>query len=236
MEPVLTRANLLQDLAVILPALDEERSLPGVLHALPPGPRVVVVDNGSTDRTADAARRGGAEVVREPRRGYGSAVQAGLRHLRGRPPEVVVILDADHADHPDLLPVLAGPALRDEADLVLSDRSRTADPGALTTTQRYGNHLATALIWGVTGHRYRDMGPFRALRWDAACRLDLTDPTFGWNVEMQIKAVRAGLRIVEIPVPYRARGAGRSKISGSLRGATRAGVRILWAVGHYARH
>lgn len=225
----------LDDVAVLIPALDEALSLPGVLDALPSGPRVIVIDNGSSDDTASVARAGGAQVIVEPQRGYGSAVQAGLRALGSDPPTVVAILDADHADRPELLPHLVGPILDGRFDLVLSDRTRTAAPGALTRTQRYGNLLATTLIWGVTGHRYRDMGPFRALRWSSAQTLALVDPTWGWNVEMQIKAAQAGLRILEIPVPYGHRRAGRSKISGSVRGAVRAGGRILWAVGHYGR-
>lgn len=219
--------------AVVIPALDEAESLPGVLAALPRGLRVVVVDNGSTDATAEVARAGGAEVVREPRRGYGSAVQAGLRHLAADPPEVVAILDADHADDPARLDALVGPILDGQADLVLADRTRTAEPGALQPAQIAGNWLATRLIRAVTRAAYRDMGPFRALRWSALARLELVDPTWGWNVEMQIKAARRGLRVREVPLPYRRRAAGRSKISGTVRGTLRAGARILWAVHRY---
>lgn len=222
-------------IGVVIPALNEAESLPGVLAALPPVGRVVVVDNGSTDDTAAVARAGGAHVVSEPRRGYGTAVLAGLAALATDPPQVVVILDADHSDSPELLPRLVEPILDDQADMVLSDRSRTAAPGALTRVQRFGNRFATTLMWGVSGHRYRDMGPFRAVRWDALQALGMRDPTWGWNVEMQLKAVQHGLRIREIPVPYGARRAGESKISGDLQGAARAGARILWAVGRYAR-
>jgi glycosyltransferase involved in cell wall biosynthesis len=219
--------------AVILPALDEAASLPSVLADLPPVDRVVVVDHGSTDDTAAVARLHGAEVVVEPRRGYGNAVLAGMALLRADPPDVVVILDADHADPADRLLELVRPIAEGRADLVQSDRTRTAEPGALTWTQRYGNALATFLIAIATGHRYRDMGPFRAIRWRSLEALEMEDPTYGWNVEMQMKAVRRGLRILEVPLPYRARAKGRSKISGSLRGACRAGVRIVWAVGYY---
>lgn len=219
--------------AVVIPALDEAESLPAVLADLPEVHRVVVVDNGSTDGTAAVARRLGAEVVYAPRRGYGTAVQAGMNHLRADPPDVLVILDADHADHADRLDELVAPIARGECDLVLSDRSATAVPGALTFSQRFGNRLATTLIAAATGIRYRDLGPFRAVRWDAIERLRMEDPTWGWNVEMQMKAVHHGLRTREIPLPYRARARGRSKISGSIRGATRAGLKILWAVNHY---
>jgi hypothetical protein len=221
--------------AVVIPALNEAASLPGVLAALPPVWRIVVADNGSSDATADVARAAGAEVVQEPRRGYGSAVLAGLRQLADNPPEIVAILDADHADDPGQLGVLIAPILAGEADLVLSDRTRLAERGALTRTQRFGNWLATRLMATVSGHRYRDMGPFRAVRWTALERLSLTDPTWGIFVEMQLKAVRRGLRIREIALPYRPRRAGRSKISGDLIGSARAGARILWSVRAYRK-
>lgn len=219
--------------AVVIPALNEAASLPSVLADLPRGLRVVVVDNGSTDGTAEIARTHGAEVVYAPRRGYGTAVQAGMNHLRGDPPDILVILDADHADPAERIPDLCRPIEEGKADLVQSDRTRTAEPGAMTFPQRFGNRLATALIAAAAGVRYRDMGPFRAVRWDALERLRMEDPTWGWNVEMQLKAVQHGLRVLEVELPYRARTKGRSKISGSLRGALRAGVRILWAVNHY---
>ena len=222
-------------IAVVIPALNEADSLPGVLASLPPVWRVVVADNGSTDPTAAVARAGGAEVVHEPRRGYGSAVLAGLRQLVDDPPDIVVVLDADHADDPAQVGVLVAPILAGEADLVLSDRTRMAERDALTRTQRFGNWLATRLMAVASGHRYQDMGPFRAIRWTALQRLSLTDPTWGIFVEMQLKAVRRGLRIREIPLPYRPRRAGRSKISGDLIGSARAGARILWSVRVYRK-
>lgn len=221
--------------AVLIPALDEAASLPGVLADLPDVWRCIVVDNGSTDGTARIAERCGAEVVREPQRGYGRAVRAGIDYLRPEPPEILVILDADHADAPNTLPALIEPIRQGDADLVQIDRSRTAEPRALTAVQRLGNGLATSLIRLVTGHAYADMGPFRAIRWEALEALDMGDPTWGWNVEMQMKAVHHGLIIVEIPLPYRRRLRGRSKISGTMTGAVRAGYRILLAVHRYRR-
>lgn len=221
--------------AVVIPALDEEDSLPLVLRDLPPVWKVVVCDNGSRDRTAEVARAGGAVVVPAPRRGYGSAVLAGIGHLAADPPDVLVILDADHADHAELLHALVDPIVAGVNDLVIADRSRTALPGALTPQQIAGNRLATFLMRVVSGHRYADMGPFRAIRWTSLVALRMEDPTWGWNVEMQLKAVRRGLRIAEVPLPYRPRAAGRSKISGSLRGTVRAGSRILWAVRRYRK-
>jgi len=225
--------------AVIIPALDEEASLPLVLRDLSAVPRdgftldrVVVVDNGSRDRTADLARDGGATVVAEPRRGYGSACLKGFAALAPDPPDVVVILDADYSDRPRELPRLLAPILADRADLVMGERVTRAERGSLLPQQRWGNALATHLIARVGGHRYADMGPFRAIRWTSLETLEMEDPTWGWNVEMQLKALQRGLRVLEVPVSYRPR-VGRSKISGTVRGTVKAGTRILWAVWHY---
>lgn len=222
----------------MIPALNEEQSLPLVLAALPPVGAVIVVDNGSADRTGERAREAGAELVVEPRRGYGSACLAGIARARElgfdqNPAAVLVILDADFSDHPDELPLLVDPVLAGRADLVLGDRTRKAEPGAILPHQRFGNGLATFLIGRVTGHRYRDMGPFRAIRLQALIALDMRDTNYGWNVEMQMKAVRAGLRVLEVPVGYRKR-VGESKISGTIRGSARAGVKIIRAVRTYA--
>lgn len=220
--------------AVLIPVLDEEAALPQVLAGLPPGLRVIVCDNGSRDRSAELAKAAGAEVVSWPRRGYGGAVQAGLRHLADAAPDVVVVVDGDHSVDPADFPALLEPLARGEADLVLGDRTALAEPGSMPPQQVWGNVLATTLIRLQTGHRYRDMGPFRALTWAAVQRLGLRDPNYGWNVEMQLKALHAGLRVVEVPVHNRAR-IGRSKVSGSLRGATAAGAKILWSCWRYRR-
>lgn len=220
-------------IAVIIPALDEAANIPFVLGDIDDSVQVIVVDNGSTDGTPDVARTHGATVVSAAQRGYGSAVLAGIRHLMSEPPDIVVILDADHADDPTRMHELTDPIAHNEADFVLADRSRTADRGALEPAQRAGNWLATRLIRLATGHRYRDMGPFRAIRWSSLVAMEMEDPTWGWNVEMQMKAVHRGLRIREVPLPYRPRRSGRSKISGSVRGTVKAGTRILWAVHRY---
>ncbi len=218
---------------VVIPALNEELSLPATLAEIPPVGRVLVVDNGSSDRTAEVARQGGAEVVFEPRRGYGSACQAGIRRARELGASVLVILDADHSDHPEELPLLVDPVLRDEADMVLGDRTELAEPGSLFPQQRYGNTFATFLIERVTGHHYADMGPFRAIRMSAVDQMVLVDQNYGWNVEMQIKAIRLGLRVREVPVRYRKR-IGQSKISGTIKGTLRAGVKIVYSTWLYA--
>lgn len=218
--------------AVLIPALNEERSLPLVLRDLPAVGGVWVIDNGSTDRTAAVARAGGATVVAEPQRGYGRACLTGIAAIAEAGADVLVILDGDYSDSPDLLPRLVDPILADQADLVLSDRTKLAAPGALMPQQRLGNQLATFLIARVTGRRYQDMGPFRAVRLSALLALGMVDQNYGWNVEMQIKAERAGLRVLEVPMPYRPR-IGVSKISGSVRGTVRAGAKIIWSTWRY---
>jgi glycosyltransferase involved in cell wall biosynthesis len=234
---------------VVIPALDEEASLPLVLAdlrplAVAPGPphpsrallrRVVVADNGSRDGTAAAARRAGAVVVAAPRRGYGSACLAGLAWLRENgPPEVVAFLDADYSDHPDELPRVVGPILAGDADLVIGSRVLgRREPGALLPQARVGNWVACLLIRLLYGHRSTDLGPFRAIRWRALEELGMTDPDFGWTAEMQVKALRHGLRMVEVPVSYRRR-TGASKITGTVTGTLRAGHKILWTVLRHA--
>lgn len=220
---------------VVIPALNEEASLPLVLADLPRTVRrVVVADNGSTDGTARVAREGGAEVVVAPRRGYGSACLAGLDHLRRTgPPGIVVFLDADYSDHPDELPGLVAPILAGEADLVIGSRALGhRERGALLPQARAGNLVACLLIRLFYGHRFTDLGPFRAIRWEALERLEMADPNFGWTAEMQVKAVRRGLKCTEVPVSYRRR-TGVSKITGTISGTLRAGYKILWTV---ARH
>lgn len=223
---------------VVIPALDEETSLPLVLADLPRPPvrRVVVADNGSRDGTAQVARQGGAIVVPAARRGYGSACLAALEFLRTNdPPDVVVFVDADYSDHPDELPRLIEPILADRADLVIGSRVLgRRERGALLPQARAGNFVACALIRLLYGHRTTDLGPFRAICWPALERLGMADPDFGWTAEMQVKALRAGLRMVDVPVSYRRR-VGVSKITGTLRGTLAAGYKILSTVLRHSR-
>ncbi len=223
---------------VVIPALNEESSLPQVLAALPHPPvrRVVVADNGSTDATARVAREGGAVVVAAPRRGYGSACLVGLAHLRAHdPPDIVVFIDADYSDHPEELPDVVAPILAGSADVVIGSRVLgRRERGALLPQARAGNLVACLLIRLLYRHRYTDLGPFRAIRWDALERLGMSDPNFGWTAELQVKALRAGLRVVEVPVSYRKR-VGVSKITGTIRGTFAAGYKILWTVLRYSR-
>ena len=218
-------------LAILIPALDEALSLPGVLAGIPLGHRVLVCDNGSTDNSAELARAAGVEVLSALRRGYGTAVLAGIAALQAAPPEVVVIWDADLSVDPGDLDALLQPIQEGRADLVLGARL-APDPGALTLQQIWGNRLATALIARRTGVHFADMGPFRAIRYPALMALGMQDPSWGWNVEMQLKALRAGLRVCEVPVHCRQR-VGQSKISGSLKGSLRAGFRMIQACWRY---
>ena len=227
---------------VLLPVLDEAQNLPAVLRDLArwsEGRRLhveaVVCDNGSTDGSPEVARALGATVVHAPARGYGNALKAGIAALAHAPSaEVVVILDADGSCVIDDLDALLAPLAAGEADLVIGDRTRLAESRSLTRAQRAGNVVATRLIAASSGLRTRDMGPFRAVRTEALLALGMSDPTWGWNVEMHLKAARAGLRVHEVPVRYRPRAAGESKISGTWRGAARAGVRMLQACWRYA--
>jgi len=194
--------------------------------------RVIVADNGSTDSTARVAREHGAMVVFEPRRGYGAACLKAIAALGADPPDVVLFLDADLSDDPTEAPLVLGPILEGRADLVVGSRVLgEREPGALTPHARFGNWLATRLLAALYGARYTDLGPFRAIRYDALLSLGMKDRDFGWTVEMQVKAARHGLRHAEVPVRYRRR-MGRSKISGTLSGSVRAGAKILTVLAH----
>lgn len=223
------------NIAVIIPALDEEQSIGATLDsvAVLGAAPTIVVDNGSIDRTAEVAEAHGAQVIRETRRGYGYACLAGIAALPLHA-QVIVFLDADGSDDPADLPHLIEPIVRDEADLVIGSRLiGDAESGAMTMMQNFGNRLAAALMRVLFGARFTDLGPFRAIRRDALEGLSMRDTNYGWTIEMQIKARRLGLRTLEVPVRYRKRRAGRSKVSGTLRGSFLAGIKILWTILRY---
>jgi glycosyltransferase involved in cell wall biosynthesis len=216
--------------ALIIPALNEEAALGVTLARVPAGlfSAVIVADNGSSDRTAEVARHGGATVVHEPRRGYGAAC---LRALKAVPPdaEAVVFLQADGSEDPAEAVRLLEPIVQGVADLVIGSRT-LGRPHGMRPHQAWGNLLAVWLIRILYGHRYTDLGPFRAVRCEALRRLGLREGGYGWTVEMQVRAVQERLRIVEIPVAAGRRVAGRDKISGTWRGSLAAGARILWTI------
>jgi len=221
-------------LRVVIPCLDEEESIGSLVTRLwqildRRADRVIVVDNGSRDRTADVARAAGAQVVSEARRGYGQACRAGLMTAGDG---IAVFLDGDGADDPRDLERVVAPIRKGVADLAVGVR-RDREPGSMTAFQRFGNRLATTLITRLTGATVSDLGPLRAIRVRDLVALDLQARTYGWSTEMTVKAIRAGLRYVEVPVRHHRR-LGRSKVSGTVVGSLRAGARILWTAARWA--
>ncbi len=226
--------DLLSHTAVLIPALDEERSLPAVLEALPFDRlhSVVVADNGSTDDTAAIARAAGAAVVREPRRGYGAACLAGIRHLSSlpNPPAAIVFLDADHPENAARLTLVLDP-LSHGADLALGVR---VGPGGGTGNRhahaRWGNRVVLVAVRLLFGRRFRDLAPFRAIRTGALERLAMDDRDWGWTLQMQVRAVRHGLAVTEVDAPHLPRSGGRSKISGRLGMSLRVGAKMFYTL------
>lgn len=217
---------------IVIPALNEEESLPMVMAEIPMRwvRQVVVVDNGSQDRTAAVARALGAVVVTEQQRGYGAACLAGLDHIASDPPDIVVFLDADYSDHPSELPRVVEPILLGDAELVIGSRTiGDRQRGALLPQAVYGNKLACTLVELLYDYHFTDLGPFRAITWSALQRIDMRDEDFGWTVEMQVKAARQRVPTVEVPVSYRKR-VGVSKITGTIRGTVLAGTKILYTI------
>ncbi len=221
---------------VIIPAFNEARAIGQVIGDIPKAlvEEVVVVNNASTDETEANARAAGATVLREDQRGYGWACLRGIAYAQTRNPDIVVFLDGDYSDHPEELALLVAPILNNEADFVLGSRMLgKREPGAMLPQALLGNRLACFLMRLFWGARYTDLGPFRAIRFDRLLALNMQDKTFGWTIEMQIKAVQAGLRIREVPVSYRKR-VGVSKITGTVSGTVKASVKILWTIAKYA--
>ena len=217
-------------ISVIIPALNEEEPIADVIRAVAATKiphEVIVVDNGSTDRTADRARAAGARVVAEPRRGYGRACAAGIRALSPQS-DVVVFLDGDGSDCPEFMDRLVDPIVAGTHDFVIGSRTRgQREPGSMNAQQIYAGRFGGWLLSILYGVRYTDMCPFRAIHRHALERLGMREKTYGWNLEMQMRAARAGLRILEVPVNHRCRAGGKSKVSGTLRGTFVAGARIM---------
>jgi glycosyltransferase involved in cell wall biosynthesis len=220
-------------ISVIIPAVDEEAAIGLVIAEIPRVVReVIVVDNGSRDRTAEVARAAGARVVSEPGRGYGRACLTGI--AAADRPDVLVFLDGDRSDYPAQLGDVVAPILEGRADMVIGSRNLgRREAGAHPWHAVLGTKLCVALMNATAGSRATDLGPFRAITAEALGGLDMRDPDYGWTVEMQVKAARAGLRVVEVPVDYRPR-IGRSKVSGTVSGTVKAGTKILATIARHA--
>ena len=219
---------------VIIPALNEERSIGRVIGDIPQDlvTEIVVVNNGSTDSTARVASSSGATVIDEERRGYGQACLAGIDYIKNSSymPDIIVFLDADYSDYPQEIKELVSPITEGGYDLVIGSRTiGERQKGALLPQALVGNYVATRLIKLFYRVDFTDLGPFRAIRYDKLLSLDMRDKTFGWTVEMQVKAAKNGLRCAEVPVSYRKR-IGTSKITGTVAGSVMAGVKIIWMI------
>lgn len=217
------------NISVVIPALDEEEPIGAVVRAcratnLPN--EIIVVDNGSTDQTAERARSAGARVI-TAKRGYGRACAAGVRAI-SRQTQVIVFLDGDGSDCPELMSRLIDPIAQSQADFVIGSRTRgEREPGSMNYQQIFAGRLAGWVLSLLYGVKYTDMCPFRAIRCDALQRLGMREETYGWNLEMQMRAAQSGLRIVEVPVNHRCRAGGKSKVSGNIRATFVAGARIF---------
>ena len=221
---------------VIIPAYDEEKSIGFVLRDIPANVvrQIIVCNNASKDATAEVARQHGAIVVDEPRKGYGSACLKGMEYIwdleKSKQPDIVVFMDADYSDYPEELPDLVRPILEEDFDMVIGSRALgDLESGAMQVQQIFGNWLATNLIRLFYGYHFTGLGPFRSVKWEKLKDLGMEDPDFGWTVEMQIRAAKAGWKCTEVPVSYRRR-VGVSKVSGTIKGTFLAGYKILWTI------
>lgn len=219
---------------MIIPAFNEGKSIPLVIQDIPPElvDEIVVVNNASSDATAERAKQAGATVVNQPRRGYGNACLKGIDYVKkSKPkPDIIVFLDADYSDNPDEMTKLVKPIIEDDIDLVIGSRALgSRERGAMQPQQIFGNWLATRLMKIFFGAGFTDLGPFRAIKFDKLLAIDMQDRTFGWTVEMQVKALKHGLSYTEVPVSYKKR-IGVSKISGTLSGTIKAGYKILYTI------
>ena len=222
---------------VIIPAYNEAASIAQVVNAVPSFvSKVIVIDNASTDGTGKVAELAGATVIAQPKPGYGNACLMGLAHLAAQkiPPDIVVFMDGDYSDHAEDMGALLQPILEDDIDFVVGARvAALREKNSMTPQQLWGNKLATFLMRIMHGSNFTDLGPFRAIKYDKLLLLEMSDTTYGWTVEMQLKALRRNLSYKEVPVRYRAR-IGHSKISGTLKGTVLAGIKIIGWIFKYS--
>lgn len=221
---------------VIIPAYNEQDSIGKVLQAIPQElvREVIVCNNASTDKTKEVALFHGATVVDQPLKGYGNACLKGIAHVKAKStaeqPDIIVFLDGDYSDHPEEMIKLVQPILEEDMDMVIGSRALgDMENGAMMPQQIFGNWLATNLIRLFYNYHFTDLGPFRAIKWSQLMAIDMQDKTFGWTVEMQVKAAKHKFKVTEVPMTYRRR-IGVSKVSGTLRGTILAGHKILWTI------
>jgi glycosyltransferase involved in cell wall biosynthesis len=218
---------------VIIPAFNEEASIGKVIADIPDFvEEVIVANNGSQDQTAEVAKAAGATVIDQPIPGYGNACLKGIEYVQAQSthPDIIVFLDGDYSDYPEQLSEVIAPIVNDRMDMVIGSRAlgdRAA--GSMTFPQVFGNWLATTLMRLIYGAKFTDLGPFRAITWDALMAIEMQDKTYGWTVEMQVKAAKHKLRFTEVPVDYKKR-IGKSKVSGTVKGTIMAGYKILWTI------
>lgn len=220
---------------VIIPAYNEEDSIAHVLNDIPKKMvrNIIVCNNNSTDKTKQNALNAGAIVVDEPKPGYGNACLKGMQYVAKNDepkPDIIVFIDGDYSDYPDQLPEIVQPIVEDKADLVIGSRALgLKEKQSMTIPQIFGNWLSTKLIRFIYGYTFTDLGPFRAIKYDALLKLKMADKNFGWTVEMQVKAAKLKMKCIEVPVKYRKR-IGVSKVSGTIKGSILAGYKILWTI------
>ncbi len=228
----------MQKIKVIIPAYNEQNAVGRVIKDIPEElvDEVVVVNNASTDETAKRAAEQGATVLLEQRKGYGYACLKGIEYVSSKQddlPDIIVFIDADYSDYPEEIKLLIEPIILDDVDLVIGSRALgQRESGAMTVPQIFGNWLATSLLKLFYGVKFTDLGPFRAIKYDRLIALNMQDTTFGWTVEMQLKAAKQKLKCIEVPVNYRKR-IGFSKISGTIKGTILAGYKIIWTIFKY---
>ncbi len=225
------------DIKVIIPAYNEEDSIASVVNDIPDVvSEIIVINNNSSDNTAENAAKAGATVLTELRKGYGYACLCGMDYIakQSKVPDIIVFMDGDYSDYPEELHQVVAPILTNGYDLVIGARTkRLRETGSMTPQQVFGNWLATRLMWLLFGAKFSDLGPFRAIKYDQLLRLEMEDKTYGWTVEMQLKALKNNLSYTEVPVRYKKR-IGHSKVSGTVKGSIFAGIKILGWIFKYS--